>query len=381
MRVSTILSLGAMFVTAAAWAGPAVVLYQGQTVTIDATLADPNDLWVQPADLPRVNGFTLKPEGACLDAICVPVKQNEDGPLYVTREEKGWFNVTELARKLGQVFVRDADSGVWSFGEIPAEQASYLQSAVAPDFELKDRSGKTVKLSDFRGKKVLIQTWASWCGCRTDVGGWEKVYQELKDKGFEIVSFAEDTGGEAAAGQWFDRGGATYTQIVDENHVVSRLYNMVNVPTGVWIDEEGRIVRPNETAYPKDVSITLGGKKMEVNGSDYVAGLRDWVEKGDKSVYALSPEEVAKRVAPRTSNEEEAEAYFQMGNHFHRSGDAARADTYWAKAQTLRPDSWNYHRQDWSFTPKEAGPNWMKKYLGLGDAPYYAPLELPTQPQ
>jgi hypothetical protein len=228
---------------------------------------------------------------------------------------------------------------------------------------------------------VLIQTWASWCGCRTDVAGWQKVYEELKDKDFEIISFAEDTGGEEAAGPWFDRGGATYTQVVDENHVISRLYNMVNVPTGVWIDEQGRIVRPNETAYSGDVSLTLGGKTIAVNGGDYVAGLRDWVERGDDSDYALSPEEVAARVAPRTSEEAQAEAYFQLGNHFHRSGDSARADTYWAKAQELRPDSWNYHRQDWSFTPKEAGPNWMKKFLGLGDDPYYTPLGLPPANQ
>ena len=56
----------------------------------------------------------------------------------------------------------------------------------------------------------------------------------------------------------------------------------------------------------EDVSLTLGGKKMEVNGSDYVKGLRDWVERGDDSVYALSPEEVAKRVAPRTDEQEQA---------------------------------------------------------------------------
>lgn len=367
--------------SAAAWAGPATVLYNGQTVVVEQTLSDPTDLWVMPADLPRVNGFELKPEGACLDALCVPVKQTEDSDLFVTRTGQGWFNVTGLARKLGQEYVYDAESSVWSFGTIPSEQSTYLQSAVAPDFELKDRKGNTVRLSDFRGKKVLIQTWASWCGCRNDVGGWQKVYEDLKDEGFEILSFAEDTGGEAAAGQWFDRGGATFTQVVDENHVISRLYNMVNVPTGVWIDEEGRIVRPNETAYSSDVSLTLGGKKMEVNGSDYVAGLRDWVENGEKSVYALSPEEVAERIGPRTNEQEQAEAYFQLGNHFHRAGNDAKADVYWTKAQELRPDSWNYHRQDWSFTPKEAGPNWMKKYLGLGDQPYYEPLDLPAAQQ
>lgn len=152
---------------------------------------------------------------------------------------------------------------------------------------------------------------------------------------------------------------------------------MVNVPTGVWINEEGVIVRPNETAYSSNTELTLSGKTIAVNGADYVNGLRDWVEKGASSIFAMTPEEVAQHVAPRSNDQALAEAYFQLGNHFHRTGDETRANQYWEKAQTLRPESWNYHRQDWSFTPAEAGRNWMQKFLGLGDKPYYEPLQLP----
>lgn len=140
----------------------ATVLYDGQVVVVERTLPDPNDLWVVPEDLPRVNGFELKPEGACLDELCVPVLQDRDSEMFVVRGGEAWFNVTELARRLEQSYVADHDRGIWSFGEIPVTRSGFLRSALAPDFELPNREGTLVRLSDFRGKKVLIVTWASW---------------------------------------------------------------------------------------------------------------------------------------------------------------------------------------------------------------------------
>jgi hypothetical protein len=155
---------------------------------------------------------------------------------------------------------------------------------------------------------------------------------------------------------------------------------MVNVPTGVWINEEGVIVRPPETAYTNNVELEMQGKKLSSRGADYVAALRDWVAKGAASEFAMTPEEVTAKMPQRTSDQAKAEALFQLGVHFHRAGDEAKANRYWEEAQKLRPESWNYHRQDWSFTPSEAGRNWLQKFLGLGDEEYYPPLELPAAP-
>jgi hypothetical protein len=168
MRHGVFTSLAAMTLVLAAVATlsaqtrPATVLYENRVVELQRTLADPNDLWVVPEDLPRVNNFELKPEGACLADLCVPVRQDRDSELFVTRARQGWFNVTELARRLQQAFVVDQDHMVWSFGTIPVTRNSFLQSAVAPDFALPNLDGTLVRLSDFRGKKVLIVTWASW---------------------------------------------------------------------------------------------------------------------------------------------------------------------------------------------------------------------------
>jgi hypothetical protein len=140
----------------------ATVLYQNRVVEVARTLDDPNDLWVVPEDLTRINDFVLKPEGACLAELCIPVRQDRDSEMFVTRAGQGWFNVTELARRLQQAYVLDSEHAVWSFGNIPAARNAFLQSAVAPDFALPNREGKLVRLSDFRGRKVLVITWASW---------------------------------------------------------------------------------------------------------------------------------------------------------------------------------------------------------------------------
>jgi hypothetical protein len=156
------LLLGLVTLTGQATAQNATVLYNDRVVTIEQTLPDASDLWVKPADLTRINDFVLKPEGACLDDLCVPVLQDRDSDMYVTRRGQGWFNVTGLADKLQQAHVTDYDDSIWSFGAMPLERRSFLRGGEAPDFALPDRDGNLVRLSDFRGKKVLLLTWASW---------------------------------------------------------------------------------------------------------------------------------------------------------------------------------------------------------------------------
>ena len=174
--------------------------------------------------------------------------------------------------------------------------------------------------SDFRGKKVFLVTWASWCGCKLDLAGWQTLYEELRDKNFQVVAVAEDTAGEAAAGEWYDKAKATYTTLIDRDHVVSSLYHMVNVPTGVWIDEQGHIARPSEVAYSRDVALM----SIKVNGSDYVAGLRDWVANGEKSKYVLQPDQLREKLAGRSADESLADAHFKLATYFQEHDNAPR---------------------------------------------------------
>jgi hypothetical protein len=138
----------------------AIVLYNDHVSSVSG-FADATNLWVDPKDLPSLNGFTLKPEGACLDDICIPIRDN-DPTLLTQQAGSPRFNVAELARRLGQPIVVDTAENLWSFGAIPAVRSRLLDDAIAPDFTLPDRQGHQVTLSKYRDNKVVIMTWASW---------------------------------------------------------------------------------------------------------------------------------------------------------------------------------------------------------------------------
>ncbi len=360
---------------AAADAG-ATILTVDRTTKIAHPLIAGDDLYIPKDEVAAAIGFDIKPEGACRGGLCIPLDRSPEAGFFRKVDDRDYFNVSKLSARLKQAVVVDREHKVWSFGPLAetsssTAQASGPDSALAPDFALADKDGKLVKLSDFRGKKVLLLTWASWCGCSQDLPGWQKIYEEMGAKNFHIVAVAQDTGGEAVARKFYDKAGATFTSLVDPHHAVSGLYQMVNVPSGVWIDEEGRMVRPPEVAY----SHTMQVLTVKLPGDEYVAALRDWIEKGAASKYALSPEEMRKRLAPPDDQLALAEANFKLGVYLHELGDDDAAKGYWAESQRLAPDNWNYHRQAWSFTPKEANKLWFQKVRNLNGKPYYAPLE------
>ena len=149
----------------------------------------------------------------------------------------------------------------------------------------------------------------------------------------------------------------------------------MNVPTGVWIDERGRVVRPAEPAWTSTRTDVYGGKPLEIEGELYVGALRDWVVNGEKSEYVLNDEEFARRVTRRSEAEMEADASFKLGVWFHSEGRTELAAKYFERAQTLNPDDWNYQRQVWSFTPQDAGRKWLERFLKQQER-YYPKLEL-----
>jgi hypothetical protein len=133
----------------------ATVLYDSRAVALTRVDTDATGaLWVQKADLPRINGFEIKPQGACREDICIPIPRG--------MMKGNTFNLTAFAQRVGQKLIADPAARVWSFGEIPVVQGAYVESRIAPDVTVPDRKGRPVRLSQFRGKKVLLVTWASW---------------------------------------------------------------------------------------------------------------------------------------------------------------------------------------------------------------------------
>lgn len=120
------------------------------------------DLWVKLSDLKRATRFEVKPQGICRDELCFPIPKARKQAFLIKRGSLTWFNLTEFARLVRQPVAYDLEQSTWFFGPRADEQNGYLSTLTAPDFKLPDTDGKLHSLSDFRGKKVLLLTWASW---------------------------------------------------------------------------------------------------------------------------------------------------------------------------------------------------------------------------
>ena len=115
-------------------------------------------LWISANDLGQATGWTLKTEGLCRDDVCTIVAPSERERLI----DGDAVCASALWETLGRPVLHDAAHSVWMLGEAAADRNTRLESLEAPDFTLPDITGKLHSLSDFRGKKVFLSTWASW---------------------------------------------------------------------------------------------------------------------------------------------------------------------------------------------------------------------------
>lgn len=115
---------------------------------------------------------------------------------------------------------------------------------LAPDFELQTVDGKTVKLSSFRGKKVIINFWASWCPpCRLEIPEIEKYYSQNKNKGIEILGVNLTTAekSQAAVTSFMKAEGMTFPILLDKTGDAAHLYDVSSIPASFILDSRGVI--------------------------------------------------------------------------------------------------------------------------------------------
>ncbi|MBX9972629.1 TlpA disulfide reductase family protein [Cytobacillus firmus] len=115
---------------------------------------------------------------------------------------------------------------------------------LAPDFELTDMEGNPVKLSDYRGKAVLLNFWASWCPpCRAEMPHMEKLYNKYKGENFDILAVnltnTEKNSGDAE--KFVKELGLTFTIPMDVKGEAGSDYNIMAYPTSYFIDSDGVI--------------------------------------------------------------------------------------------------------------------------------------------
>jgi tetratricopeptide (TPR) repeat protein len=225
---------------------------------------------------------------------------------------------------------------------------------------------------------------------------WQELRTELHPFGLEIVTVAMDAAGIAAAGPWIAKAAPQHPSLIDRSHVVDALFGIVNVPSGVWIDEMGTIVRPPETAYPRRPSFLDRAippeaspaererielvKSLTVDADAYVAALRDWAKKGEMSRYALAPDEVVRRSRPRPPAEAAAAAHFAIGQALQEEGAADDAAGHFREAHRLHPTNWTYRRDAWSLAGDRREEiyrtSWAEEVKREGVESYYPRLRL-----
>jgi tetratricopeptide (TPR) repeat protein len=226
--------------------------------------------------------------------------------------------------------------------------------------------------------------------------------EELKPQGLEVVTIALDLA--EAAHESIAQAAPQHPALIDELHSVGGLFGIVNVPSGVWIDENGTIVRPPETAWPgksmwreivkipeklpDDLDPFLRKAleqtaKIKTDPAKYLAALRDWAANGSESQYALTPEEVIERSHGRSPDISEAAAHFEIGQYLQKTGHDDDAVEHFKRAHELQPENWTYKRQAWNYISpllQDAravyGTGWADEVEKFGAENYYRPSDL-----
>lgn len=116
------------------------------------------------------------------------------------------------------------------------------ESKIAPDFKITDINGNDASLSDFFGKPVVLNFWASWCSpCKSEMPHFQKAFIENPDVNFVMVNAAyKDT--ESAVKSFLESGGYTFPVLLDKRGIAFREYNVSSFPTTYFIDKNGKIV-------------------------------------------------------------------------------------------------------------------------------------------
>jgi len=148
-------------VMAAAKDTTAIIVYDDAATEVSPAREEAGQLWITMTDLKHATRFELKPQGVCREELCFPVPSGRKAEFENRSSGKDWFNLTAFAALVRQPVVHDAVLATWYFG-LRSDQRESLSSLQAPDFTLPDMQGNLHSLSDFKGKKVLLVTWASW---------------------------------------------------------------------------------------------------------------------------------------------------------------------------------------------------------------------------
>ena len=129
-----------------------------------------------------------------------------------------------------------------STSQQPASKAGQVEN-VAPDFTLTDMQGQQVSLSQFRGKVVILNFWATWCPpCREEMPSMERLYREFESKGLVMLAVNVDKNGKQAVAKFLQKTPHSFPILLDSDNIAQNAYGVFRFPESFIIDRNGIVV-------------------------------------------------------------------------------------------------------------------------------------------
>jgi thiol-disulfide isomerase/thioredoxin len=269
----------------------------------------------RPAVL-AATGWEVQDHGLCRGDVCRPASLGRT------------LTLTELATTLGRPLAVevDGDDSVAVLGEPGG--TTVRRGALAPELSFTDADGGTVDVTR-RGRRTVVVAWSTWCGCRYELPAWHALADELEPLGLDLVAVALDDDEERVR-HW--TGKASLPPVLDPEHRLSDVFGVVNVPSTVWLDEEGRVAKPPTIAPGDDQFKDF----TEVDSERHHEALRNWVRGGVVPAVedGNEPEEDVRR----------ARAERRLAAWLHREGRDAAARRHFDAAVELAPLDFSIRR-------------------------------------
>src|SRR5688572_16259041 len=195
------------------------------------------------------------------------------------------------------------------------------------------------------------------------------MYEELKGFGFTVITVALDKSA-ADARPWIEAARPAHPSLIDTRHALAELYNIVNVPTILWIDEKGRIVRPHDVAFGTDTYKHITGLTAEV----HLNALRAWV-RGEGG--GLPRPETQGSLPLPSASDQQARAEFGLAQWLFQQSRTDAAERHFVRAGELAPHDFTIRRGSMPMRGIDPmGPQFremLAAWVGSGH-PYYKPL-------
>lgn len=277
------------------------------------------------SDRAAATGWVSKPQGWCRGDECIPASIIGPGSTAAS------MPAANVAAALGSAFALDVAHRIAVIGNRP-DAGGHLSSGTAPDVELTGVDGATHRVFEQAPGKTLVVAFASWCGCRYDLPGWQRLRDELAHDGFGVVAVAIDESVELAA-PWAEP--VDFPVLVDTDRVFADAYGLINVPTVFWVDEDRAIVRQPSTEFSDDAFTSVHG----VESGPHLDAVRAWVRTG-----ALPGAVEASALGSLSADQRQARAEFRLALELSRRGEPEAAAARVSIADQLAPDDFTIWR-------------------------------------